>query len=159
MKSVRVSRVFAVLLFFSSSAIGHSAEPSTLAAAVDKTLRSNPDLAVSPACKREQVARIELAGLRPQVAIDAQVENVLGSGAYRDLEGAETSLSLSQVIELGEQRRERLAAARGGMDAFELDQTVAQLDAVAKTTPPLYRTRQRGSARTPAADAVPSSSR
>ena len=136
---MRVSRGFTVLLFFSVSVVSHSvvgrsAEPLTLATAVDKTLRSNPDLAVLPARKQEQSARVAQAGLRQPWALEAQIENALGSGPYRDLDGAETSLSLSQVIELGDQRRQRLAAARGGMDALELAQTVAQLDVVAETT-------------------------
>lgn len=135
---MRVTTLFSALamalLTIGSVSTTHSAEPLTLAAAVDRTLRSNPDLAVIPARKLEQSARIEMAGLRPQLTLDAQIENALGSGNYRDLDGAETSLSLSQVIELGDQRRKRLAAARGGMDALELAQTVAQLDAVAETT-------------------------
>lgn len=132
--SVRVPNLFLVLVVIGSVSLSHSAEPLTLAAAVDRTLRSNPDLAALPARQREQNARIELAGLRPPLAFDAQIENMLGSGGYRDLDGAETSLSLSQVIELGDQRRKRLAAARGTMDALELAKTVAQLDAVAETT-------------------------
>ncbi len=132
--SVRVPNLFLALVVIGSVSLSHSAEPLTLAAAVDRTLRSNPDLAALPARQREQNARIELAGLRPPLAFDAQIENMLGSGGYRDLDGAETSLSLSQVIELGDQRRKRLAAARGTMDALELAQTVAQLDAVAETT-------------------------
>jgi len=131
---VRVPNLFLALVVIGSVSLSHSAEPLTLAAAVDRTLRSNPDLAALPARQREQNARIELAGLRPPLAFDAQIENMLGSGGYRDLDGAETSLSLSQVIELGDQRRKRLAAARGTMDALELAQTVAQLDAVAETT-------------------------
>jgi len=126
--------IVAALVVIGSVSASHSAEPLTLAAAVDRTLRSNPDLAVLPARKLEQNARIELAGLRPQLAIDAQIENAFGSGAYRDLNGTETSLSLSQVIELGDQRRKRLAAARDGMDTLELAQTGAQLDVVAETT-------------------------
>ena len=132
--SVRVPNLFLALVVIGSVSLSHSAEPLTLAAAVDRTLRSNPDLAALPVRQREQNARIELAGLRPPLAFDAQIENMLGSGGYRDLDGAETSLSLSQVIELGDQRRKRLAAARGTMDALELAQTVAQLDAVAETT-------------------------
>lgn len=135
---VRVPTLFSALVMalvmLGSVSISHSAEPLTLAAAVDRTLRNNPDLAVLPTRKLEQSARIELAGLRPQLALDAQLENAFGSGNYRDLDGAETSLSLSQVIELGDQRRKRLAAARGTMDSLELAQTVAQLDAVAETT-------------------------
>ena len=131
---MRVPNLFLVLVVIGSVSLSHSAEPLTLAAAVDRTLRSNPDLAALPARQREQNARIELAGLRPPLAFDAQIENMLGSGGYRDLDGAETSLSLSQVIELGDQRRKRLAAARGTMDALELAKTVAQLDAVAETT-------------------------
>lgn len=131
---MRVPNLFLALVVIGSVSLSHSAEPLTLAAAVDRTLRSNPDLAALPARQREQNARIELAGLRPPLAFDAQIENMLGSGGYRDLDGAETSLSLSQVIELGDQRRKRLAAARGTMDALELAQTVAQLDAVAETT-------------------------
>ena len=96
---MRVPNLFLALVVIGSVSLSHSAEPLTLAAAVDRTLRSNPDLAALPARQREQNARIELAGLRPPLAFDAQIENMLGSGGYRDLDGAETSLSLSQVIE------------------------------------------------------------
>ena len=95
------SALVMALVMLGSVSISHSAEPLTLAAAVDRTLRNNPDLAVLPTRKLEQSARIELAGLRPQLTLDAQLENAFGSGNYRDLDDAETSLSLSQVIELG----------------------------------------------------------
>lgn len=130
---MRISRLFLTTVFVFTGVVGHTAEPLTLASAVDRTLRSNPDLASLPTRKLEQSARIELAGLRPQATIDAQIENAFGSGGYRDLDGVEATLSLSQVIELGDQRRKRIAAARGEMDALELEQTVAKLDVVAET--------------------------
>jgi len=132
--SVRIFRLFFTALLLSAGIAGHTAEPLTLAAAVERTLRSNPDLASLPTRMLEQSARIELAGLRPQATIDAQLENAFGSGAYRDLDGAEATLSLSQVIELGDQRRKRIVAARSAMDALEVEQTVAKLDVVAATT-------------------------
>lgn len=131
---MRVSLLFLTTLVFFAGSVGDASEPLTLSAAVDRTLRSNPDLASQPTRKLEQSARIELAGLRPQATIDAQIENALGSGAYRSLDGVEATLSLSQVIELGDQRRKRIAAARGEMDALELEQTVAKLNVVAEAT-------------------------
>ncbi len=131
-------RAFTVLFIaFTSLSLAveaHASAPLTLAKAVERTLGTNPDLATLPTRKAEQAARIEFAGLRPQATIEIQTENAFGSGGYRDLDGAETTLSLSQVIELGDQRRQRITAAEVQMDALELEQTVAKLDVVAETT-------------------------
>lgn len=130
---MQVFRFFFTILIVFEVVVGHAAEPLTFATAVEKTLRSNPDLASLPTRKLEQSARILLADLRPKATIDAQIENALGSNVYRDLDGFEATLSLSQVIELGDQRRKRVAAALGEMAVLDVSQTVAQLDVVAET--------------------------
>jgi cobalt-zinc-cadmium efflux system outer membrane protein len=130
---VQVFRLFFTILIVFKVVVGHATEPLTFAAAVEKTLRSNPDLASLPTRELEQSARILLADLRPKATIDAQIENTFGSNVYRDLDGLEATLSLSQVIELGDQRRKRVAAARGEMAVLDVSQTVAQLDVVAET--------------------------
>lgn len=132
---MRAFSIFFIAFVALSVAVkSHASTPLTLAQAVERTLANNPDLATLPTRKTEQTARIELAGLRPQATVEAQIENAFGSGGYRDMDGAETTLSLSQVIELGEQRRQRVRAAHVQMDALEVEQTVAQLDVVAETT-------------------------
>jgi len=51
--------------------------------------------------------RILQASLKPNPTLDGQIENILGSGAYRGFDAAESTLAVSQLIERGGKRRAR----------------------------------------------------
>jgi cobalt-zinc-cadmium efflux system outer membrane protein len=61
---------------------------------------------------RAREALAEQSGLRPNPVLTAELENAGGSGAFSGLGGAERTLSLGQVLELGGDRRARRAVAR-----------------------------------------------
>ncbi len=54
------------------------------------------------------VGRREQAALRPPSELSLEVENFLGSGSLNGLEGAEITLTLSRLIELGDKRDHRV---------------------------------------------------
>lgn len=84
----------------------------SLRQALSLALMKNPRLAVFSWKVRAREARILQAGLLPNPELTIAVENFAGSGAFRGFAGAETTISLGQLIELGGKRRlrQRLAA-------------------------------------------------
>lgn len=59
-----------------------------------------------------------VAALRPNPQLQAQVENIIGSGAYQGLRSAETTLGIAIPIELGGKR-----GARGAVAGAQLSRT------------------------------------
>ena len=130
-----------VLLFVVCSANAQSrAEPVnpegelTLARAVDAALRSNPDLLASAYELSAAQARIVQAGLRPNPEFGLELENFAGSGATRGIDSLETTLSLSQVVELGGKRGLRRAAAEADLDFVDIEQRARELDVLSNVT-------------------------
>jgi cobalt-zinc-cadmium efflux system outer membrane protein len=130
-----------VLLFVVCSANAQSqAEPVnpegelTLARAVDAALRSNPDLLASAYELSAAQARIVQAGLRPNPELGVELENFAGSGAAQGIDSLETTLSLSQVVELGGKRGLRRAAAEADLDFFDIEQRARELDVLSDVT-------------------------
>jgi cobalt-zinc-cadmium efflux system outer membrane protein len=113
---------------------GADLPPLTLRAAITKALAGNPSLAPFDWQLKAQAARIEAAALRPAPQLSAEVENVLGSGRTRGLAGAETTLALSQVIELGGQPARRVDAARAGVTMIDSERQIAQLEVLAEVS-------------------------
>ena len=88
----------------------------TLRDALALALTENPELAPFAWQARANEARILQAGLRLNPELGVQVEDVLGTGDFQGFREAQTTLQLSQVIELGGKRsarREVASQARG----------------------------------------------
>ena len=96
-------------------------EPAlTLRDALSRTLKSNPDLAAYQYVLKANDGRVTQAGLRPNPTFNGTLENVLGTGDTKGFKGAELTLGLSQLIELGGLRDKRVAVAtieREGLEA------------------------------------------
>lgn len=103
----------------------------TLPEALARVLRSSPDLAVFPYEIRAAEARALQAGLRPNPEISVEVENIAGSGAFSGGDARETTLALSQVIEMGGKRRLRQNVASLRRETLERDYELARLDVLA----------------------------
>lgn len=104
--------------FLSSTVLAQSARPLRLSEALRQTATNNPRLAA---------ARIEIdmahgrriqAGAIPNPELSLELDNAFGSGAYRDLKSAETTLQLSQIIEFRGKRLTRIAAGTAEVDQF-----------------------------------------
>jgi len=105
----------------------------TLAQALAAALRDNPTLAAGAAAVRAREGDAQQAGALPNPELKLELENFAGSGALRNAESAETTLRLSQVIELGGKRTRRLALAGLERDAAQWDVEVRRADVAADT--------------------------
>ncbi|MBL8269569.1 MAG: TolC family protein [Steroidobacter sp.] len=116
---------------------GESVNPEgelTLARGIDAALRSNPDLLASAYELSAAQARIVQAGLRPNPGLGLELENFAGTGATKRIDSLETTLSLSQVVELGGKRGLRRAAAEADLDVVGVEQRARELDVLSEVT-------------------------
>lgn len=113
-------------------ALPSSRQPLTLAAAIRAAVDGNPALKTFEYRLRAQDARIESAGLTPSLEVGLEVENAFGTGEAKGFDGAETTLSISQVLELGGKRKARLDVGRLEADSLRVERQAAQLDVVAE---------------------------
>lgn len=97
-------------------------------------LASNPRLSAFSWNGRIAEAERLQAGVRPSPEIGLTVQEFGGSEARKGFNAAETTLALSQLVELGGKRAMRLRVAAFGRDLAAWDYEVARLDVLAETT-------------------------
>ncbi len=107
------------------SANSSSAELLTLPAALERALQRSPELTAYAEETRARAAEISQAArfINPELAVE--VANVAGSGPFSGFAAAETTLQLSQQIELGGKRQ-----LRRSMAEVEHDRAVRALEMV-----------------------------
>lgn len=106
----------------------------TLSQAVAEALARSPDLALAAPVLRAATARLEQAGLRPAPQLLLELEDFAGSGAFKGTESAQTTLALSQILELGDRRGRRVDAARAGLELLTVEQQARALDVLAEVS-------------------------
>jgi cobalt-zinc-cadmium efflux system outer membrane protein len=97
-----------------------SARPSrglTLAEALDAALAANPDLAALEHEQRALAAAVEQARLLPNPELQTEVENVAGTGGREADEAAESTIRVTQRLELGGKRSARTQIAASAAEA------------------------------------------
>lgn len=116
----------------SSSALVFGAEASSLSLrdAIERARSARPELAGFVFETRIREAETRAAGLRPLPRLELAVEDALGSGTRSGFDSAQTTLSLSQLFELGGKREGRLAAADARAARLFTEQSLRQLDVV-----------------------------
>jgi cobalt-zinc-cadmium efflux system outer membrane protein len=104
-------------------------QPLTLDRALALAGAASPAADDAEAGMRAANAGRAIAGLRPNPAIEAQAENIAGSGPYRGMSSSETTVSLALPVELGGKRSARIATAeaRGGRARIEAAILLADL--------------------------------
>ncbi len=105
-----------------------SAAPITLAEALTRGANASPRLAEARARAEAAEARARQAGLGPNPEIGLVVENFGGTGPYRAFRSTETTLEVSQRLELGGKRSARLAVAGAERDFAAISFLRAQAD-------------------------------
>jgi cobalt-zinc-cadmium efflux system outer membrane protein len=105
-----------------------------LRAAIDATLQANPQLDVYRFREAALDGLRVTANLQPPLQVTAGVENAFGNGDLKLFDSAELTLSLSQVIELGEQRAARVGVSGQRMDLLRAEERVTELDLLAEVT-------------------------
>src|SRR5690606_33588431 len=103
-----------------------------LAQAIAATLARNPELQRSAYVLRGAEARVAQADRSPSPELSIQLENIGGSGHYRNVDAVESTFMLSQVIELGGKRSHRTHVAEAGRAALSAEADARQLDILAE---------------------------
>ena len=100
----------------------------TLRDALALALTESPELAPFAWQERVNEARILQAGLRQNPDLGLEVEDVPGTGDFRGGREAQTTLRLSQVIELGDKRKLRTEAAAQARDITRLEYELKRVE-------------------------------
>ncbi|MCD9085355.1 TolC family protein [Stenotrophomonas sp. SY1] len=109
------------------------AVPLTLDAAVTRVATDHPDLRLIDAQRPVLEAQRDIASLRPPLQLGVDVENFLGNGDSRGVQGLETTVSLSGVLERGDKLDARRLLAQSNIDALAPQRATARLDLLAET--------------------------
>lgn len=128
LSSCHTLSVLAALALLALPGISAAIELST---AVNRTLEASPELQLYPYHVRSLDAQALQAGLKPNPRLNAELENVFGTGANRFLTNSEITLSLSQLIELGNKPEKRVAVVDRKAAAIQHEYAVKRLDVVA----------------------------
>ena len=118
--------LFAGVFIFSSGTA--CAEPISLADALAKGGETSYRLAQAKAQLDAAEARARQAGVSPNPEIGLVVENFAGSGPFRATRSTETTLAISQRLELGGKRSARVEVARTERDFAALTYARAGAD-------------------------------
>lgn len=127
----------ALALVVSSAASAWAQEVAgdiTLTQAISLALAKNPELAASAFEVTAAEGRVEQAGLRVNPELSLELENFAGTGVARGAKALETTLTLSQVVELGGKRALRTEVAASDRDLTQVDRRAQQLDVLAEVT-------------------------
>jgi cobalt-zinc-cadmium efflux system outer membrane protein len=106
----------------------------SLKKAITQTLEQNPRLYQYSFIKDDYSAQRQTQSLRPVIELGLEVENFAGSGDTRRLDSAETTLSLSSVIEMGGKRQARMSLMDSRLSDVQWQQQAATLDVFGKLT-------------------------
>jgi len=101
--------------------------------ALAAALLRNPELAADAYEVRAREAALLQAGAHPNPTVSLDVEDFAGSGEFRGVESAQTTLRLGQLIELGGKRAARVDAAAADRDLAAWDYEVRRIDVLVRT--------------------------
>lgn len=104
----------------------------TLPQALQRAASANPRIAAADRTIGMADGRREQAGALPNPAMGFEVDN-FAPGAGSSVQGAETTLMLSQLIELGGKRDARVSAALGDYDSARWEREAARLELFSET--------------------------
>lgn len=112
------------------AALAQEAAPLTLQDAIVRAVDADPGLRAANAGVDAARGSLRQARVRPNPTLDAEVENFNGPGDLRGFDGAETTFSLSQEVEMGGRRSARMRLADRELHGAELDRVLRGLDLV-----------------------------
>ncbi|MBU2280591.1 MAG: TolC family protein [Gammaproteobacteria bacterium] len=115
------------------SAASAMATELTLPEALKRTVLQSPALQLYPYQQRINDAAAIQAAVTPNPELNVSLENVLGNGSSSGVKSAELTLTLSQLIELGDKRQKRLAVSQWQSQLSTEQYQLAKVDALAAT--------------------------
>lgn len=109
-----------------------ASEPLTLADALASALQNNPTLKVHAFGPRIAEARILQAGIAPNPEISLEFEDFLGTGSSSGVRKLQSTLQLSQVIDLAGSRQRAVESATLSRELAEADYERQRIDVFAE---------------------------
>ena len=132
-----VCALFAV--FALAVPVATQAEPSrpsgtlTLSRALQRAVAANPKLAAADRDIGIAAGKRIQAGAIPNPELSFELDDAFGTGQYRSLDSAETTLAISQLIELGGKRDARVAAGSAELEAARWERAAVRLEILSDT--------------------------
>ena len=123
----------ALALLAVPAASAQSQRTLTLPQALQRALAANPRLTEAEREIGMAAGRRVQAAAIPNPEVSFELDNAFGSGDFRDLNSAETTLQLSQLIELGGKREARIAAGTAELEAARWQRAAIRLDILSET--------------------------
>lgn len=102
--------------------------------AIDLTLRQHPELRVFTVRQQQLQGARQTAALKPALEVELEVENFAGSDNFKSFDSTETTVALSSAVELGNQRKSRVAAIDARQQRLDVEQQIQALELMAETT-------------------------
>ncbi|AFJ03683.1 Heavy metal RND efflux outer membrane protein, CzcC family [Methylophaga frappieri] len=143
---VPISGIFPRIGLFTLFVIGNlmminsvNANQLTTAMAVERTLLHSPVLQHYPYQQQVIAADMQQAGLSPNPKLQGSLENILGTGETSAFKNAEITLSISQLIEMGAKRQQRVNVANARQPSLTQQYEMQRLDVVAQTLRQYYQ--------------------
>tara|TARA_R110000796_G_scaffold3313_4_gene12915 strand:+ start:5442 stop:6809 length:1368 start_codon:yes stop_codon:yes gene_type:complete len=138
-KPIMLVALLCVLPVFNALAnVSASENILTLKQALSNTEQQNPILKRYPYHQKILSALKSQATLSPNPVLSVAVENVLGTNDARGVKGAEITLGLSQLIELGDKRQSRVGFATANIKAQAIQYQNTRLALLATTAERYY---------------------
>lgn len=106
----------------------------SLAQAVQLAMEGNPQIRTYKLRGDALAGELETASLNPEIRLSAEVENAMGTGDLNWFHGAEFTLALSRVIELGDKRTARSDVVNRRQSLLSAEQSVFELDLLSQVT-------------------------
>lgn len=131
-----------------STASADASGALTLKQALQQTLSSNAALQLYPYQHQQALALAEQASIKPLPTLALELENIAGNGHYSALDNAEMTLTLSQNIELGNKRDNRITYANASAQQQHMEFEITRLDVLAETSRRYYSLLQMQSLQT-----------
>lgn len=133
-RSTRCALIAVCTALLIGAAAEAAAQGLTLASAIEQTLARNPDLRVYVPRLTAARERSAVAALRPPLELQAETQDVWGTGRTSGFDSAETTFALSHVVELGDKRTLRTDAANATRATIDAERATAELDVLAEVT-------------------------
>ncbi|MCL1122936.1 TolC family protein [Shewanella surugensis] len=107
--------------------------------ALEQTLLNNIQLQTFPYDLRIEEAQVLQAGITPNPELSLSIDNVFGTGETTGVDTTETTLVLSQLIELGDKRQRRIDFSLSTKQQQISDYELQRLSILSETTRRFYQ--------------------
>lgn len=128
-----------ILLLVSNSVKANEQAPITLPWVMEQILLNNSQLQTFPYDLRVEEAQVLQAGITPNPELSLAIDNVLGTGEVQGIDSTETTLVLSQLIELGEKRQRRIDFAVSNKQQQISQYEILRLNVLSEATRRFYQ--------------------